>query len=130
MQPRTEPMQLEVRFGLRREPAGIAHDSHDAQEDMRSARRTLAELVAAGLFTLRAETACTLEFHFQSVEDWTEFVERPRAGAVEADQRLLDRALSALARGEGAIVASRDTSFSLHACGPACRPLAGADRSG
>ena len=106
-------MHLDVRLGTRREPAGRAYHSCDAQEDMRSARATLAALVAAGLFSLRAETSCTLQFYFRSVSDWTEFVERPGAGVVEADQPLLDRALSALARGEGEIVAASATYFSV-----------------
>ena len=116
-------MQLDVRLGGKcPEPLGRAYHSDDTQEDMRSARATLAALVAAGLFSPPAETSCTLAFHFRSVEDWTEFVERPKAGVVEVDQALLDRALSALARGEGEIVAASATYFGVHAREPAGRP--------
>ena len=114
-------MDLAVCLGTHREPAGRAFHSGDMREDMRSARATLGALVAAGLFSVPAEASCTLDFHFRSVEDWTEFVERPNAGPVEADQRLLERALAALARGEGEIVAASATYFGVHACGPGLR---------
>lgn len=122
MQPHPEPMRLEVVLGPCRESLGTAYDSGPGLEDIESARRVLAELVAAGLFSWRAETSCMLEFHFHTADDWTEFIDRPKAGVLEADQRLLERGLAAMARGEGEIVASRNTGFSVHAREPARRP--------
>ena len=102
LQPYAKSMNLEVRLGDERHPAGVALDNANMQEDMRASRRTLAGLSASGLFSLRREIFFELEFHFPSREDWTEFVGRPRAGGFEADHELLD---SAHSRGDGRIVA-------------------------
>ena len=98
-------MDLEVRLGSEHQSAGLAFDNSSTREDMGASRRTLAGPAAAGLFSLRCELFYKLEFHFRSPEDWSAFLERPRAGGLEADQELLDKALSALAGGEGRIVA-------------------------
>ena len=105
VQPDGRPMNLEVRLGSEPRPAGIVFDDSETLEDMGASRRTLAELAADGLFSFQCEISYRLEFHFESAEDWSAFLERPNAGGLEADQELLDMALSAFSRGEGRIVA-------------------------
>ena len=95
-------MDLEVRLGSERRPAGIAFDNPPSREDMRLSHGKLTELTAAGLFSLRHETFYKFEFHFLSREDWSTFLTRPRAGGLEADADLIETALS---RTDGRIVA-------------------------
>lgn len=87
-------MDLEVRLGSERRPAGTAFDNPPSREDMRLSLRKLTELTAAGLFSLRHETFYNLEFHFLLREDWSAFLTRPRAGGLEADLDLIETALS------------------------------------
>ena len=98
-------MDLEVRLGSERCPAGIAQDSPAKREDMREALRTVAELVTAGLFSLRNKAVWRFELQFQSPTDWTEFVDKPTCGGVEAEQELLDTALS---RPDGRIILTEE----------------------
>ncbi len=95
-------MDLEVRLGSERRPAGIAFDNPPSREDMRLSHGKLTELTAAGLFSLRQEIFYSFEFHFLSREDWSTFLTRPRAGGLEADADLIETALS---RTDGRIVA-------------------------
>ena len=93
MQPLNGAMPIEMRLGDERRPNGTAFDDSTATEDMASSRRVLAELTAAGLFSLQFEIPYEMEFHITSPGAWAEFLERPKAGKVEADLNLLDRAL-------------------------------------
>lgn len=79
---------------------------------MRSSRQALAASIRAGLFTARDELSTVLEFHYHSEDDWNEFLERPRTGAVEADPDVLAGALAALSRDDAVIVAQEETLFS------------------
>ncbi len=111
-----QPIGRPIRFHLRRrgrvERVGVVHVTDDGQRDMRSSRRALAASIRAGVFTARAELSTVLEFHYYTEDDWNEFLERPRTGAVEADRDLLAGALAALSRGDAVIVAEEDTLFS------------------
>jgi len=98
-------MDLEVRLGGERRPAGIAEDDLAKRESMRQALRTVAELTRAGLFSLRNEAVWRFELQFQSPADWTEFVDKPSCGGVEADQELLDAALS---RPDGCVILTEE----------------------
>ena len=89
-------MELEVRLGAERRPAGVALDSVSALEDMTHSHRMLAEMEEAGLFSLQNEIVFLLEFHFLSAEDWSTFLARPKAGSLEADEDLLGRVLSSV----------------------------------
>ncbi len=84
-------MDLEVRIGDDRRPAGIALDDADALEDMKHSHRMLAEMEEAGLFSLQDEIVFSFHFHFLTAEDWKVFLERPKAGGLEADEDLLNR---------------------------------------
>jgi hypothetical protein len=94
MQPLDGAMPIEVRVGSVCRPGGTAFDDASAQEDIRSARETLAKMTAAGLFSLRNEITYEMEFHLTSAEAWAAFLARPKAGPVERDQDLVDRALA------------------------------------
>lgn len=94
MQPVEELMPIEARIGSVRRPNGMAFDDDSARDDIRSARETLAEMTAAGLFTLRNEISYEMEFHLTSSEDWAAFLARPKAGPFEGDVDLIDRALA------------------------------------
>ncbi len=91
-----------MRLGSERRSAGIAFDNPRSREDMRLSHRELTELTAAGLFSLRYETFYKFEFHFRSRQDWSTFLTRPRAGGLEADQNMIETALS---RDDGRIIA-------------------------
>ena len=94
-------MDVEVRFGAERQPAGIACDGDTKMEDMRAALRVLTELAAIGLFAPLRKAICSYEFHFLDREEWMKFVEKPNARPIEADRDLLDAALK---RRDGRIV--------------------------
>ncbi len=110
MQPHGKPLDVEVRLGAETRVAGIAFDNPTSLEDMRHSLRRLDGLVAEGLLALRRRLSFEFEFHFESPEDWSAFLERPRAGGLEVDGELLDKGLSALSRGEGGIVAVEEIS--------------------
>ena len=99
-------MKLEAQLGSDRRPAGIALDNLTTQEDMRLARQWLVRLTDAGVLSLRSEIRYELEFHFCSPEAWSEFVQRPKFGGLEADQDLLDKAVAASADDNGRIIAT------------------------
>ncbi len=105
LQPHGKSMDLEVRLGSERRPAGIAFDNPRSREDMRLSHRKLTELTAEGPFSLRYETFYKFRFHFLSREDWSTFLTRPRAGGLEADSDLIETALS---RTDGRIIAAEE----------------------
>ena len=111
LQPYGRPMNLEVRFGDQRSPAGVARDNPDKLGDMRESLRTVAELATAGLFSLRHEAAWQFEIHFPSPADWKEFLDKPTCGGVEADSELLDAALS---QPDGSIVLTEENLTLVH----------------
>ncbi len=112
LQPIGRPMPVHLRRAGRAEPVGVVHVTDDGQRDMRSSREALAASIRAGMFTARAELSIVLEFHYRTEDDWNEFLERPRTGAVEADPDVLARALAAVSRGGAVIVAREETLFS------------------
>ena len=87
-------MSLEVRLADERSAAGVAQDNPTKCEDMTASLDTVAKLVAAGWFSLRGEAVWQFEIQFRSQLDWAEFLARPSFGSAEADQNLLDAALS------------------------------------
>ena len=107
-------MDLEVCLGPERRSVGIAFDNSSSREEMRASRRTLAELCASGLFSPQREIFFAFEFHFRTAEDWSTFLERPRAGGVEADQGLLDMAFSAPSHGGGIVATEKVVASAYH----------------
>ena len=71
---------------------------------MRASLRTLRGQVKQGLFSVSPDIRYRFEYHLDAAKDWTEFLERPGAGGLEADTELLDAAIAALTHGEGRIV--------------------------
>ena len=106
LQPHGKPMPVEVRLGPERRAAGSVSDTEEFHENLKLSHRTLTDVAASGLFSLESEISYILEFHFFSREDWTTFLARPQARSVEADEDLLEEALS---RDDGSIVVAADT---------------------
>ena len=104
-------MDLEVRLGAELFPAGAARDSPAKCGDMREALRTLAELTTAGLFSLRSQALWRVEIQFRESADWAEFLDKPTCGGVEADEELLDTALS---RPDGCIILTEENLAAVY----------------
>lgn len=98
-------MDLEVRLGDDRRPVGNAQDCPIKIADMKAALRTVAELVAAGLFSLRHEALWQFEIQFLSQAAWAEFGNKPTCGGIESDPESLDAALS---RPDGRIILTEE----------------------
>ncbi len=112
MQPIGRPMPFHLRRAGLVEPLGEVDVTDAGRRDMRASREALAASVRTGLFIARAELSTVLEFHYHSEDDWNEFLERPRTGAVRADPHVLAGALAALSREDAVIVALEETLFS------------------
>ena len=54
-----------------------------------------------------------LEFHYHTVEDWEDFLQRPKTGRVEAQPDHLRKALSLVAEGRAILVGTEATVFSV-----------------
>lgn len=104
-------MLVEARVGNERRALGTARDSPDKRSDMRAALRRVAEAVAAGLFSPRAEANWLLEMVFPSEQDWQEFADKPTCGGIEADPRQLEEAL---ARPDGCIIVTDDNVAAVY----------------
>ena len=104
-------MDLEVCLGERRIPVGVARDLPDKLVNMKQALRALAELTAAGLFSLRGNAAWEFQNQFWSPPDWREFIERPACGGVEADQGVLE---AALARPDGYVLLTEENLAAVY----------------
>jgi hypothetical protein len=106
VQPRIAPMVLEIEHATRRRPLGLAHNAASFHEDLRLALLEVDRLVEAGRLAPTRREDLEMEFRFDALEDWREFVTRPHAGHVEADVARLAEAERGLARGDTAIVAT------------------------
>ena len=106
-------MRLEVSRGGTLDLLGSVLQTSCGQQNIRLASEVLTGAVATGVFSRGAGVERELAFHYQTLEDWLEFLERPRTGSVEADQVRLDVALTELARSDVEIVVTEDTGFNL-----------------
>lgn len=82
-------------------PAGSAWDQDDKRDAMKASLRTVAELVAEGLFALRRAAVWEFEMRYPELQDWEEFLNRPTCGGADVDSR---RVREAFARPGGEIV--------------------------
>ena len=114
MMPFDRPQALVLRQGGAERPLGAAHHVAVAGDDIRAARRQVVAAVAAGLFRVRAETSTVLEFHFRSMDDWTEFRRRPKTGEIAVPAVLLEEALAAVRNGDGLLVGTEATLFGVY----------------
>ena len=80
---------------------------------MRSAQDALLDLVREGLTVAGEVVSCELEFHYHRVEDWEEFLQRPKTGHVEAEPDRLQRALSLVVDGTATLVGTEAAVFSV-----------------
>ena len=69
-------------------------ENDEKLEDMKASLRELEKFVTNGSFALRSEVHWQFEMRYPTVADWKEFLERPSHGGVEADQEMLDAALT------------------------------------
>jgi hypothetical protein len=106
VQPLIAPMSLTVCERSTRRPLGLAHNAASFHDDL---RLTLAELdrhVAMGLLAPVGQEEFEMEFRFEALEDWRDFVSRPHAGDLEVDPAELSRAEADVSRSALVIVAS------------------------
>jgi len=105
LQPFARPMKLEVLLGEERHVAGIAEDNEEKRHAMKASLRRVAGLAEEGLFALRHEVLWEFEMIHTAPDDWAEFVNKPTFGRIEADQELLDAAMS---RPDGNIILTEE----------------------
>ncbi len=99
-------MALDLVQASSRRSLGLAHNATSFHEDLRLTLLELDRLVEAGRLVRTHREKLEMEFRFDALEDWREFVNRPHAGHVDADIAQLDDAEAALVRGESAIIAT------------------------
>ena len=74
----------------------------------------LSATIAAGVFSPGPKVERDLAFHYATLEDWQEFLERPRTGTVEAAPVKLESALLEVSRSDDVeVVVTEETGFSL-----------------
>ena len=105
LQPFARPINLEVRLGDEREPAGTALDCAEKLVSMKGSLLALAASITDGLFALRDEMHWQFEMRYPTSAEWQDFIDRPSFGGVEADQELIDAALE---RPDGCVVSTED----------------------
>jgi len=94
LQPLGEPIDLGLRQAAEVRGIGSALDIARTRQDMIESQRRLEELVTEGLFFPLQEIPYDFEFHFETREDWTFFLNRPNAGTLDADLQLVELGLS------------------------------------
>jgi hypothetical protein len=105
LQPYARPMRIEARFGNERRKVGTAQDSAEKLRAMRESLRRIAEMVAAGLFSLRDEAQWIFQMEYEFAKDWKEFTEKPNCGGIEAD---LQQLAAAFERADGCVVLTEE----------------------
>jgi len=83
------------------------------RQNIRAACEALTTAIAAGVFLCRSEAEWELAFHYPTLADWIEFLERPKTGSIEADPARFDAALADFTRSDVELVVTEDTVFSL-----------------
>ena len=78
---------------------------------MRLAALGLAELTRDGLFDPGEEVMWDFEIHIHSLEEWTQFVERPNCGGVDVDEKAI---AAALAHTNGSIVLTEENQAHVY----------------
>jgi len=99
-------MRLEVGHGSSRRPLGLAHNAAWFYEDLRLTLVELDRLVDSGHLARLEREEFELEFSLDAPEDWRDFVNRPRAGGLDADPAQLAHAEEALSRREAIMIAT------------------------
>ena len=106
-------MRLEVSRDGTLDLLGRVMQTSFGQQNIRSACEALTGAVATGVFSRGAGVERELAFYYQTLEDWREFLERPKTGSVEVDPARLEAALTELSRSDVEIVVTEDTGFNL-----------------
>ena len=107
-------MRLEVSREGDREPLGRVLQTRCGRRNIRSASDMLSATITAGVFSPGPKVERDLAFHYATLEDWQEFLERPRTGSVEADPVKLESALLEVSRSDDVeVVVTEETGFSL-----------------
>lgn len=99
-------MALSLCRGPSSRPFGLAHNAISFHQDLRLTLLELDRLVEAGFLARVKEEELEMEFRFEAIEDWRDFVSRPHAGELDVDPVQLSHAEACLSRGEGAIIAA------------------------
>ena len=107
-------MRLEVSREGARELLGSVLQTPCGRRNIRSACEMLSATIAAGVFSRGPQVERDLAFHYPTLKDWQEFLERPRTGTVEADPVRLESALVEVSRSDDVEgVVTEETGFSL-----------------
>ena len=88
-----------------REDLGLAHNASFFHEDLDLTLVELDRLVEAGLLRRLEAEQLEIEFRFDSLRDWRDFVDRPRGDRLEVDPGRLAAAEATVAGRSGAILA-------------------------
>jgi hypothetical protein len=97
-------MRLEVGHGSSRQPLGRVHNAAWFYEDLRLTLVELDRLVDSGLLARLEHEEFEVEFSVDAPEDWRDFVNRPRAGGLDAHPAQLTHAEEALSRREAIMI--------------------------
>ena len=94
---------IEVHFSGRRVDVGHLDESSFI-DDIHAARRVLASTVEQGLFLEEAQTEFEFLHRFDSVEEWTQYMETHEYGDPEADRPLIEATRALMLQEQGEIV--------------------------
>lgn len=101
--PQPHHSQVEVHFGERHVEVGRLDESSFIS-GIHAARRSLASTVAEGLFLDKAQTEFEFLYHFDFVDEWTEYMEAHDFGDPEADKPLIEATRNLMSQGKGEIL--------------------------
>lgn len=106
VQPRGGAIELSLSQRPGRSPVGLAYNTRSFEDGLLLIGTELRQRVDDGRLVRLAEEQFEMEFRFETLEDWREFVRRPHAGRLDVEPLHLQRTVSALRHGHGAVIAT------------------------
>jgi hypothetical protein len=106
VQPRGGAIVLSLSHWTDRDPVGSAYNMSSFEDGLVLIDAELRRRVDDGQLVRLAEEQFDMEFRFETLKDWREFVERPHAGTLDVEPRHIDTIVSALRDGHGAVLAT------------------------
>ncbi len=101
--PQPHHSRVEVRFAERYVEVGHLDESSFIDE-VHAARRTLDSTVVEGLFLEEEQAEFEFLYHFDSVDEWTSYLEAYSVGDPNTDKPLIEATRILMSQGEGEIV--------------------------
>lgn len=105
MQPRPGPIRLFAGRASRLEPLGRALRVPSFEDGLRSIDVELRRRAEAGELLRVGTEDFEVEYRFDAVEDWDDFLDNPHAAGLQVDTGRLREATAALRRGDGLLAA-------------------------